>query len=158
MKTRASFLLAIATFLVGCVNPGIVKVSQDRYVITRTDKAGIFGNASAMKADVIQEAQQFAETQGMEAVPVSVQEKPLQVGRSFAAITYEFKLVDKSGASPELSAIQAKCDSDYNNTLGLDPIRNYIPEFGSQATISQRANTKKPVGVEKGAIGYSGAS
>lgn len=149
---RICVALAAISLLVGCVNPGVVQVSQDRYVITRTDKAGIFGNASAMKADVIQDASDFAAAKGMQAVPISVKESPLQVGRSFASITYEFKLVDKSGSDPALTAIKEKCASDFQNNLALDPIRQYIPEFVEDTTLSQRASTKKPTSVEKGSI------
>ncbi len=152
MKFSSGISALSATLLIGCVNPGVVQVSPDVYVISRTDKGGIFGNASAMKADVIQEANDFAASKGMLAVPVSVKESPLQVMRSFASITYEFKLVDKSGSDPVLTAIKEKCSSDYQNTLALDPIRSMIPEFAQDATLSQRANSKKPNPVEKGAL------
>lgn len=149
---KVAILLWFAIGLVGCVNPGIVQVSQNTYVIERTDKGGIFGNASAMKADVIKESQDFADTKGMVAVPVAVRESPLQVMRSFASISYTFKLVDKSGSDPALTAIKEKCTSDYQNTLALDPIRPMVPEFAQEASLSQRANSKKPNTVEKGAL------
>lgn len=150
---RLSLLLSCAAvFLAGCVNPGIVQVSQNTYVIERTDKGGIFGNASAMKADVIKESQEFADSKDMVAVPVAVKESPLQVMRSFASISYTFKLVDKSGSDPALAAIKEKCAAEYQNTLALDPIRQYVPLFISDATLSQRGSTKKPTAIEKGSL------
>ena len=87
--------LAIATFLVGCANPGIVKVSEDTYMLSRTDKGGVFGNASAMKADVIREANEFAEKKGKVAVPITLTESPMSIGH-FASVDYQFRVVDKS--------------------------------------------------------------
>lgn len=70
MKKIAATLALLTTLLAGCANPGIVKLSPDTYMLTRTDRGGIFGNASAMKADVIREATEFAAKQGKVAIPV----------------------------------------------------------------------------------------
>lgn len=95
MKIRV--LIAIATLMVlgACANPGIVPISDDTYLLSRTDKAGIFGNPSAMKADVMREAEEFAASKGKVAVTVSIRETPLIVGQRFASIDYQFILVDK---------------------------------------------------------------
>lgn len=98
MKLRPMLLLALLTLassLIGCANPGIVKMSEDTYMLSRTDKGGVFGNASAMKADVIREANEFAERQGKIAVPLSMNESPMYIGH-FASVDYQFRVVDKS--------------------------------------------------------------
>jgi hypothetical protein len=64
-------------------------------MLARTDKGGIFGNASAMKADVIREANEFAASQGKVAVPVALKEDPMYIGH-FASVEYQFRVVDKS--------------------------------------------------------------
>lgn len=87
-------LVASILLLVGCANPGIVKLSPDTYMLSRTDKGGIFGNASAMKVDVIREANQFAESQGKIAIPLSSNEVPMGIGR-FASYEYQFRVVEK---------------------------------------------------------------
>src|SRR5689334_17543699 len=79
----------------GCANPGIVKLSPDTYMLSRTDKGGVFGNASAMKADVIREASEFAAKQGKVAIPLSLNESPMYVGH-FASVEYQFRVVDES--------------------------------------------------------------
>jgi hypothetical protein len=89
----ASFAL---TIMVGCANPGIVQLSPDTYMLTRTDKGGIFGNPSAMKVHVIQEANEFAASKGKVAIPLSSRETPLVVGRSFASFEYQFRVVDQN--------------------------------------------------------------
>jgi hypothetical protein len=88
-------LLAITTIFMGCANPGIVKMSQDTYMLSRTDKGGVFGNASAMKADVIREANEFAASKGKVAVPISLNESPMFIGH-FASVDYQFRIVDPS--------------------------------------------------------------
>ena len=82
--------------LLGCANPGIVQLSPDTYMLARTDKGGIFGNASAMKADVIREANAFAASQGKVAIPLATNETPMRPGQNFASYEYQFRVVDAS--------------------------------------------------------------
>jgi Short C-terminal domain len=85
-------LLLIA--ITGCVsNPGIVEMSPDTYMLSRQDKAGIFGNASAMHAAVIDEANKFAASKGKVAIPITTHETPMWPGH-FATFDYQFRLVD----------------------------------------------------------------
>ena len=97
MKYLASALISVSAFaLGGCVgNPGIVQMSPDTYMLSRTDRAGIFGNASAMKADVIREANEFAARKGKVAIPLGSTETPVAPGR-FATFEYQFRVVDKN--------------------------------------------------------------
>lgn len=81
--------------LAGCANPGIVKLSPDTYMLAKADRGGIFGNASALKAEVIQEANSFAEQMGKVAIPIAASEVGLAPGR-FATFEYQFRVVDKS--------------------------------------------------------------
>jgi hypothetical protein len=55
---------AIALLLAGCANPGVVHVSENAYVLSREDHAGIFGSASKLKAGVVSDANAFAAGQG----------------------------------------------------------------------------------------------
>jgi hypothetical protein len=96
MQRQLALLIgAIALAATGCANPGIVKLSPDTYMLSRTDKGGVFGNPSAMKADVIREANEFAAKQGKTAIPVSLTESPMYIGH-FASVEYQFRVVDES--------------------------------------------------------------
>jgi hypothetical protein len=83
---------SIALILAGCANPGVVQLSPDTYFISHTDHSGIFGNASRMKAEVIQKANQFAARQGKIAIPISTHETPMGIGQ-FASFDYQFRVV-----------------------------------------------------------------
>src|ERR1039458_4970183 len=99
MNLRSTLVLApmiMISSLAGCANPGIVKLSSDTYMLARTDKGGIFGNASAMKADVIREANAFAASQGKVAIPLATNETPTRPGQNFASYEYQFRVVDAS--------------------------------------------------------------
>lgn len=85
--------ILLAALLVGCSNPGVIKLSQNTYMISKQDHAGIFGNPASFKADIIQEAHDFAEKQGKVAVPLSSKETPAAPGR-FLQFEYQFRLVD----------------------------------------------------------------
>jgi hypothetical protein len=92
---RKLLLVAIMA-LAGCAtNHGAVQISPDTYMISRTDKGGIFGNASAMKSEVLAEAGEFAARLGKVSIPVSLNERPMIVGHSLASIEYQFRVVDK---------------------------------------------------------------
>ena len=108
---RASSIL-IVTLLVlfsGCANPGIVKISPDTYMIFKTDKGGIFGNAAMMKANVIREANAFAESQGKVAIPVSTQSTPMAPGQ-FATFEYQFRVVDKNDPEARRTSLVPRAD------------------------------------------------
>lgn len=105
-----SLALVLTAGLVGCANPGIVPISEDTYLLSRTDKGGIFGNPSAMKAEVFQEAAAFAASKGKVAVPVTVRETPLVVGQRFASVEYQFRLVDKNSPAAKSAFITPRAD------------------------------------------------
>jgi hypothetical protein len=88
-------VICVAVVVLGCANPGIVKLSSDTYLLSRSDRGGAFGNTSRMKADVISEANEFAASQEKIAIPISINESPIYFGH-FASIDYQFRVVDKS--------------------------------------------------------------
>ena len=99
MTHRALLLVGSALAVVmfaGCASSGPLQLGPDTYMISKTDKGGIFGNAGAMKADVINEANAFAASKGKIAVVLSTNETPLVVGRQFATFEYQFRVVDPS--------------------------------------------------------------
>jgi len=98
---RVFSLVAACCLLCGCANPEIVKLSPDTYMLTRVDHGGIFGNASALKAGVIRDADTFAASQGKVAIPVEAKETPMVPGYyghpgTFASFEYQFRVVDES--------------------------------------------------------------
>lgn len=92
---RVATAALVASALAGCANPGIVPVSGDVYMLSRMDRGGIFGNAAAMKADVIREASEFAAQRGKIAIPLHMREQPMLPGR-FASVEYQFQLVERN--------------------------------------------------------------
>src|SRR5258708_31649437 len=96
MRREASLgALVAAVVMSGCANPGIVQLSPDTYMRARTDRAGIFGNASAMKAKVIRDANAFAASKGKVAIALAANEVPMGTAPGqFATFEYEFRVVD----------------------------------------------------------------
>lgn len=109
MVKKAIFCTLFGVLASGCANPGIVKLSPDTYMLTRQDRAGIFGNAAAFKADVIQEANAFAEGQGKIAIPISTNEIPVAPGR-FASFEYQFRVVDPNDPEARRTALMPRPD------------------------------------------------
>lgn len=110
------FRLSLMLFISGCVsNPGIVQLSPDTYLLSRSDKAGVFGSVPAMKAEVIREASEFAASQGKVAIPISMEDTPAYPFH-FATFDYQFQLVDKSPP-------KAKQSNLYPELIKLDDLR-----------------------------------
>ena len=102
---KAGSLVVLLALLAGCAsNSGIVKISPDTYILARQDKAGIFGDASAMKVDVLREANEFAEKLGKVAIPLATHEVPAGPGR-FATIEYQFRVVDPSDKEAQRTSL-----------------------------------------------------
>lgn len=99
MRRILSVISFAVACLAACANPGIVQLSPDTYMLSRTDKGGVFGNSAAMKAGVISDANAFAQSKGKVVIPLTTHETPMEVGRGFATFDYQFKLVDPE--SPE---------------------------------------------------------
>lgn len=107
---QAVTVITSVTAFTGCANPGIVQLSPDTYMLGRTDRGGIFGNATAMKADVIREANEFAASQGKVAIPLAVHENPLIAGQRFASIEYQFRVVDKNDPEARRTSLIPRAD------------------------------------------------
>ena len=107
MKLRAiGTALALVALAAGaCMSPGIVKVSADTYKLSRADGGGVYADAAAMRASVMDEANAFARGQGMIAVPVAVREDTMRVGH-LSTIDYEFRLVTPGEAASQPAASQ----------------------------------------------------
>ena len=71
----------------------VVQVSDDTFVIRRSDKGGIFGNTAKMRDKVLREADEFAAERGKIAETVTLSETGKGFMR-FAKIEYTFRLVD----------------------------------------------------------------
>ena len=115
MNVRSFFLqlagsASMVVLVAGCANPGVVKISPDTYILSRTDKGGIFGNAAAMKTDVLREANEFAESQGRIAIPIGLKETQLVVGRQFAGVEYQFRVVDKNDPEARRTSLVPRAD------------------------------------------------
>jgi hypothetical protein len=110
MRQILALCLTLVT-LIGCSNPGIVKISPDTYLLTREAHGGIFASASALKAGVINDANVFAERQGKVAIPLSSKEKPMGNGPAqWAAFEYQFRVVDKDDPEVRRTSLVPRAD------------------------------------------------
>lgn len=99
--SRISIIALLTAPLIACAtNPGIMKSGPDTYTLYKEDHAGIFGNPASLRAEVINEANSFAEGQGKIAMPVSAKSHHMS-GRpaDWETFEYEFRLIDKNDHS-----------------------------------------------------------
>ena len=122
---------AVLIALAACANSPVVEISPDTYIISRSDKGGIFGDAAAMKMDVIQEANAFATSRGKVAIPISAKEVPVGFGR-LATIEYQFRLVDPDSPEAKSTAL----------TKQPDEIIERRNEYGGSVTIRHEDDDK----------------
>ncbi len=123
------YLIVLA--LVACADAPMVQISPDTYLIARSDKGGIFGNAAAMKVEVIREASEFAASQGKIAIPISTNETPVYPGH-LATIEYQFKLVDPDSPEAKSTALETQPDKIVER-------RN---EYGGDVTVRHETDDK----------------
>ena len=104
-------LISIILCLVGCANPGVVKISPDTYMLYREDHGGIFGSPSSLKAGVIRDASIFAEKQGKVAIPISTNFKPMGNGPAqWASFEYQFRVVEKNDPEVRRTSLTPRAD------------------------------------------------
>ena len=104
-------MIAVILVTGGCANPGVVQMSPGVYELARADHGGIFGNKDALRADVIRDANRYAESLGKVAVPVSAKEHPVGILGDWASYEYVFKIVGKDSPEARTPTILVRSDS-----------------------------------------------
>ena len=97
MKSTLVLLLSltIAVVLAGCKSLGIVQLSPDTYMASKTSAGGIWVSMASLKEEVISAANDFAESKGKVAVPLFANETPVRPGRN-PSFEYQFRLADRN--------------------------------------------------------------
>jgi hypothetical protein len=117
-------IVALATFVAGCVNPQVVQISPGVYELSRDDHGGIFGNEEALKAGVIRDANKFAESQGKVAIPISARAHPVGILGDWASFEYNFKVLDTNNPEaliPEVLVVtDSKSSPEFRSLGGKD--------------------------------------
>ena len=114
-------ILLLCFVLTACANPGVVEISPDTYVLFRDDHGGIFGNAGALRADVIRDANKFAKSKGKIAVPVSSTYTPIGNGPGqWASFEYQFRVVNKEDEEAVRTSLKKRADYVIDQNVKLD--------------------------------------
>ncbi len=103
MKLKPLTIALVAAFVLGCHNTGVVQLSTDTYMISKSSAAGMFVNMPALKAEVIRQANQYAASRGKAIEPLHSQDTFPAHG--FPSYEYQFRLVDKKAASADAPAV-----------------------------------------------------
>jgi len=112
--------------------PEVVQLSPDTYMITKTDKAGIFGGGvPKLKTAIIKQANEFAASKGKIAIPIASSELPLRVGQ-FATFEYQFRVVDKN--DPEAQRTSLAPIPDTTVSVETTPHQPVAPSQGIDNT------------------------
>ena len=93
--------------------PEVIQISPDTYMISKADRAGIFGGGlPKLKAKVIKQANEFAASQGKIAIPLSSSERPMGIGPAqWATFEYQFRVVDKSDPEAQRTSLVPRADT-----------------------------------------------
>ena len=110
-------LMTVGIVFVGCANPSIVQLSPDTYILFREDHGGIFGSPSSLKANVIRDANAFAESRGKVAIPISIRDKPMGGGPAqWASFEYQFRVVDRNDPEVRRTSLIPRADTVIEKT------------------------------------------
>jgi len=135
-------LTGISLLLCGCSISEPIQISPGVYSIYQQDRAGIFGNPSKMRSDVISKANSFAATRGMVAAPIASSFTPMGLGPAqFASFEYRFYILQPT----QYAEIQRKIKRDW---YALSPAQRLTYEQRARAlalaqqSINQAANAQ----------------
>ena len=101
-------LLSVAT-LAGCASSGPIAMGNDSYMISQTSAGGMFTSMSSIKADVMTQANAFADSKGKVAIPLAAKESPALPGR-MPSFEYQFRLVSKNDPRASGGSLQPRAD------------------------------------------------
>jgi hypothetical protein len=136
-QRRIGFTMALVLIALGlgaCGTPGIVRVSADTYRVSRADPGHVFADAAAMKAAAVGDADAFARSKGMIAVPVSFQEDTLAVGH-LKTVDYQFRLVPPGEPAPSVPVA----------TAAAAPAMPFVPAAPAPVVAPAAASPAAPV-------------
>lgn len=104
LKSACCFILI--AMMTACASPGVVQLSGNTYVVSKSSAAGAFASMAKLRADTIREANQFAASKGKVAVVISDRETVPTHG--FPSYEYQFKLVDKGSKGATDATLEAR--------------------------------------------------
>jgi hypothetical protein len=108
MITRL-FAVAFALLLSGCASHGVIPISPDTYMVSKTG-AGVFSDMASLKADVFREANDFAQRQGKIAIPLDVNERPFIPSVRNPSIELQFRVVNANDPEAQRTSLVPRAD------------------------------------------------
>lgn len=111
---------SVVTIFIGCSNTALVQLTPDIYMLTKVDCAGKIGNMPMLKADVINEANAFAESKGKVAVPIHAKQQPPGYLGQWSSYEYQFRVVDKNYPEVQKASFATAPDITIKKTDNFD--------------------------------------
>jgi len=97
MKLTKLFFLSLVGFLLGgCASSGAIPIGQDTYLLNKKGFGGIFTTGVAVKAEVIQEGQQYCSSIGKKFKLVKSQSQNAVPAQSLPWAEIEFLCLDEN--------------------------------------------------------------
>ena len=110
MKVSTILLICSVVIIMGCANTAMVQLSPDIYMLTKVDYAGKIGDMPKLKADVINQANAFAESKGKVAVPIYAKQQPPGYLGQWSSYEYQFRVVDKNNPGVQRASLATAPD------------------------------------------------
>src|SRR5690606_24188877 len=95
--------------LAGCASSGPIPMGNDTFMISQTSAGGMFKSMSSLKAEVMKQANAFAESKGKVAVPLNSKESPAYPGR-MPSFEYQFLLADRNDPRASGASLTPRAD------------------------------------------------
>jgi hypothetical protein len=107
-RSVAALLLSIG-IVAGCASSGPIPMGNDTFMISQTSAGGMFTSMSSLKAEVMTQANAFAEGKGKVAIPIAARETPAVPGR-MPSFEYQFRLVSKNDPRASGGSLEPRAD------------------------------------------------
>lgn len=102
-----------------------MSISPDTYLISKS--GGVWQDLGSLKADVVREANAFAESKGKIAIPLSSKEIPGSALNP-PVVEYQFRAVDKSDPEARRTALAPRADMVIESNVTHDAKTAHFPK------------------------------
>jgi len=123
----------------GCSSTGVMQLSSNTYMISKSSSAGMFVDTASLKAGVIRQANEFAESKGK--VAVATASNFTMPAHGFPTFEYQFALLEKddpraSGVTltPRPDIVVQKTDKVDVNIKTKDTTEKPSPDLYTELT------------------------
>lgn len=134
-------LFVLVILVSGCASTGILKISQDTYMISK-ERWGF--STVGIKADVFKQANAFAASQGKIMIPLIFKESPVAFGH-YPTVELQFRIADKNDPLAKQTYEEQLIQVQNQIPPGFNGMMNGLANIAAQPSNSGMTSPVQPI-------------